>query len=211
MSRRGNRTTPTATSGRLAVAFTFMRTAQLILASFIFVLGGAVWAADVISLTELAKPGRVLMLRHANAPGIGDPPNFKLEDCSTQRNLDSAGRAQAQALGQRLAQAGVKGARVYSSQWCRCLETAKLLNLGPVTPQPALNSFFARSEQRQTTLAALRSFLSGLPTNGPPVILVTHQFTINEFTSAGTASGGGSVFELNGSGTPRLLGAIKPD
>ena len=119
-----------------------MRTAQLILASFIFVLGGAVWAADVISLTELAKPGRVLMLRHANAPGIGDPPNFKLEDCSTQRNLDAAGRAQAQALGRRLAQAGVREARVYSSQWCRCLETARLLNLGPVTPQPALNSFF---------------------------------------------------------------------
>lgn len=188
-----------------------MRAVQLILGGFFFALVGAAWAADAISLAELAKPGRVLMLRHANAPGIGDPPNFKLEDCSTQRNLDAAGRAQARALGRRLAQAGVREAGVYSSQWCRCLETAKLLNLGPVTPQPALNSFFARSEQRQPTVAALRSFLSGLPTNGPPVILVTHQFTINEFTSVGTASGGGSLFELNGSGAPRLLGAIKPD
>ena len=204
-----------------------MRTAQLILAGFIFVLGGAAWAADAISLAELAKPGRVLMLRHANAPGIGDPPNFKLEDCSTQRNLDAEGRrqakqrleaavtrretrAQAQALGRRLAQAGVREARVYSSQWCRCLETARLLNLGPVTSQPGLNSFFARSEQRDTKLAALRSFLAGLPTNGPPVILVTHQVTITAFTGEGVNSGGGSVFKLNGSGAPRLLGAIEP-
>ena len=187
-----------------------MRTAQLILAGFIFVLGGAAWAADAISLAELAKPGRVLMLRHANAPGIGDPPNFKLEDCSTQRNLDAAGRAQAQALGRRLAQAGVREARVYSSQWCRCLETARLLNLGPVTSQPGLNSFFARSEQRDTKLAALRSFLAGLPTNGPPVILVTHQVTITAFTGEGVNSGGGSLFKFNGSGAPRLLGAIEP-
>lgn len=188
-----------------------MRTIRLFLVGLVFAFGGAASAADAISLAELAKPGRVLMLRHANAPGIGDPPNFKLEDCSTQRNLDSAGRAQAQALGQRLAQAGVKEARVYSSQWCRCLETASLLNLGPVTPQPALNSFFQRSEQRETRLAALRSFLAGLPTKGPPVILVTHQVTITAFTGEGVDSGGGSLFELNGSGTPRLLGAIKPD
>ncbi len=188
-----------------------MRILLLILAVFLTAPGDLVQAADGISLAELAKPGRVLMLRHANAPGTGDPPNFKLEDCSTQRNLDSVGRAQAQALGRRLAQSGVKEARVYSSQWCRCLETARLLDLGPVTPQPGLNSFFARSEQREATLIKLRSFMAGLPTNGPPVILVTHQFTINAFTGEGTASGGGSVFELNGSGAPRLLGAIKPD
>jgi len=187
-----------------------MRVVQLILGGFFFALVGAAWAAGAVSLAELAKPGRVLMLRHANAPGIGDPPDFKLEDCSTQRNLDAAGRAQAQALGRHLAQAGVKEARVYSSQWCRCLETAKLLNLGPVKPQPTLNSFFARSGQRETTLAALRSFLAGLPTNGPPVILVTHQVTITAFTGEGVNSGGGSLFELNGSGAPRLLGAIRP-
>lgn len=188
-----------------------MRSALTLFATIVCAISGGTSAAEVLPLAELAKPGRVLMLRHANAPGTGDPPNFKLDDCSTQRNLDQAGRAQAQALGQRLAQAGVKRAKVYSSQWCRCLETAKLLNLGPVMPQPALNSFFARSEQRETTVAALRSFLSGLPTNGPPVILVTHQFTINAFTGEGTASGGGSLFELNGSGAPRLLGAIKPN
>jgi hypothetical protein len=151
------------------------------------------------------------MLRHANAPGIGDPPGFSLDDCSTQRNLDRAGRAQARALGQRLQKAGVREAKVYSSQWCRCLDTARLLELGPVTTLPALNSFFARPQQRETRLAALRAFLAGLPVTGVPVILVTHQFTINGFTDESTESGGGSLFELNGTGAPRLLGAIKPD
>lgn len=162
-------------------------------------------------LAEFARPGRVLMLRHANAPGTGDPSNFSLEDCATQRNLDEVGRTQAVVLGQRLAQAGAKEVKVYSSQWCRCLDTARLLKLGPVEPLPALNSFYLRPEQREPTLAALRAFLAKLPTGGAPVVLVTHQFTINAFTNEATASGGGSLFELNGTGAPRLLGAIKPD
>lgn len=181
------------------------------IAAIVYASSGSNWAAETRPLSELAKPGRVLMLRHANAPGTGDPPHFRLEDCSTQRNLDQVGREQALALGKRIAQEGIKKVELYSSQWCRCLETATLLNLGPVKPEPALNSFFGRSEQRESTVAALRRFLAGLPTNGPPVILVTHQFTINAFTGEGTASGGGSVFELNGSGAPRLLGAFKPD
>ena len=169
----------------------------------------AAQAAEPVPLEELAKPGRVLMLRHANAPGVGDPPGFKLDDCPTQRNLDAAGRAQAAQLGERLAKAGVSRAKVFSSQWCRCLETARLLQLGPVTELPALNSFFGRSQDRQSNLAALRAFLARLPTDGPPVVLVTHQFTINDFTSTGTVSGGGTIFELNGTGEPRALGAIE--
>lgn len=167
--------------------------------------------AETVPLEELARPGRLLMLRHANAPGIGDPPAFKLDDCSTQRNLDDAGRAQATALGARLASAGIRSARVYSSQWCRCLETARLLRLGPVTALPALNSFYGRSQQRGTTLAALRDFLGRLPTEGRPVVLVTHQVTIAAFTGEGTDSGAGSLFQLNGSGAPHLIGSIIPD
>jgi len=172
-------------------------------------LAFTVHAAEPLPLGELAKPGRVLMLRHANAPGIGDPPNFKLDDCSTQRNLDAAGRAQAAKLGERLATAGVARAQVYSSQWCRCLETARLLQLGPVRELPALNSFYGRTDERAPNLAALRAFLAGLPADGPPVVLVTHQVTISAFTGEGVASGGGAVFELNGSGAPRVLGEIQ--
>ena len=86
--------------------------------------------AETPPLAELAQPGRVLMLRHATAPGFGDPPEFRLGDCSTQRNLDATGRAQATALGERLRAAGLGEARVFSSAWCRCQETARLLNLG---------------------------------------------------------------------------------
>jgi phosphohistidine phosphatase SixA len=164
--------------------------------------------AEPLHLTELAKPGRVLMLRHAEAPGVGDPPGFRLDDCATQRNLDDSGRRQARALGIRLANAGVTAARLYSSQWCRCLETARLLQLGTVTPLPALNSFFERPQERDATVAALRSFLASLPADGPPGVLVTHQFTINAFTSAGTPTGGGSIFQLDGTGKPRWLGTI---
>ena len=167
--------------------------------------------AETLPLAELAKPGRVLMLRHAQAPGVGDPPGFRLDDCATQRNLDDSGRRQARALGSRLANAGVTAARVYSSQWCRCLETARLLQLGTVTGLPALNSFFERPQERAATIAALRSFLASLPADGPPVVLVTHQFTINAFTSAGTPSGGGSIFQLDGTGNPRWLGTLPTD
>ncbi len=166
-------------------------------------------AAEPLPLEELGKPGRVLMLRHANAPGIGDPPGFRLADCSTQRNLDAAGRAQAAQLGERLARAGVTRAQVYSSQWCRCLETARLLNLGPVRELPALNSFYGRTQDREANLAALRAFLASLPNDGPPVVLVTHQVTISAFTGQGAESGGGALLELNGSGAPRVLGEFR--
>ncbi|MDP2134354.1 MAG: histidine phosphatase family protein [Sulfuritalea sp.] len=183
----------------------------LLLAGVLPALPGHAANTATVALAELAHPGRLLMLRHATAPGTGDPAHFRLEDCATQRNLDAGGRAQAAALGKRLARAGVPGARVYSSQWCRCLETARLLELGPVEPLPALNSFFGRPQQREATIAVLREFLAALPPGGPPIVLVTHQFTINAFTGEGTPSGGGSVFELNGTGAPRLLGAIESD
>ena len=99
---------------------------------------------------QIAKPGHIVMMRHALAPGTGDPSNFALGDCATQRNLSEAGRRQARRTGQFLREAGVRAARVLSSQWCRCLETARLLDLGPVEPLPALNSFFeARSAGRR--------------------------------------------------------------
>lgn len=185
------------------------RTGSIAIALALF--AGCALAAEPLPLAELAKPGRVVMLRHANAPGTGDPPNFKPGDCSTQRNLDAAGRAQAARLGERLAKAGVSRAKVYASQWCRCLDTARLLKLGAVSELPALNSFFGRPHERDATLAALREFLAGLPVDGSPVVLVTHQVTITAFTGQGTASGSGTVFELNRSGAPRALGEVPAD
>ncbi|HQR11824.1 MAG TPA: histidine phosphatase family protein [Casimicrobiaceae bacterium] len=185
--------------------------AEILTCTIALVFAAAGHAADSLPASELAKPGRLLMLRHANAPGIGDPPGFTLGDCSTQRNLDAAGRAQAARLGERMASAGIAIARLYSSQWCRCLETARLLGLGAPTELPALNSFFGREQERDANISALRAFLSALPIDGPPVVLVTHQFTIGAFAGSGTASGGGTIFALNGTGTPRVLGEIQAD
>jgi len=181
------------------------------LASLALGLASVAGSAATLSPGELAKPGRLLMLRHANAPGTGDPPGFRIDDCATQRNLDAVGREQARALGRRLAKAGVKRARVYSSQWCRCLETAHLLGLGAVEPMPALNSFYPAPDQRDSRIARLRAFLAAQPKEGPPLVLVTHQFTIAEFTGGGTPSGGGAVFQLNGTGTPSLVGGFTPE
>lgn len=149
------------------------------------------WAETPLPLAELTRPGRLLLLRHANASGVGDPPMFRLGDCASQRNLDAAGRAQAMALGRQLAQAGVRQARVLSSQWCRCLDTARLLGLGPVTELPALNSLFDLTDTREANLTALRAFVAGLPTDAPLVLMVTHQVTISAMAGRAVAAGGG--------------------
>jgi broad specificity phosphatase PhoE len=148
----------------------------------------------------LAQPGHVLLMRHAHAPGVGDPEGMTLDDCSTQRNLDARGRRQASELGLRLKTAGVSDIRVYTSQWCRCRETARLLNMGRVEDLPALNSFFEQPETRDAKLAALRAFLDRLPRDGRPVVLVTHQVTVTALTGYFPASGDGLVLKLKEGG-----------
>ena len=86
--------------------------------------------------------GYVLLLRHTLAPGVGDPENFKLNDCSTQRNLSQAGRDDAKAVGDWLKRREIKVARVESSRWCRAKETAQLLGIGRVRFNSNLDSLF---------------------------------------------------------------------
>jgi broad specificity phosphatase PhoE len=154
-------------------------------------------AATPDSFGLLAQPGHVLLLRHANAPGVGDPAGMKLSDCSTQRNLDDVGRNQARELGQRLRDAGVTNARVYTSELCRCRDTARLLDIGAVEPLPALNSTIGRTEQERTAqLKALRVFMETLPRDSGPVVLVTHQVIVTALTDNFPASGGGVILRL---------------
>ncbi|MEO7855196.1 MAG: histidine phosphatase family protein, partial [Rubrivivax sp.] len=91
--------------------------------------GAAAAAADGWALVQ---PGTVVVFRHANAPGIGDPAAFKLGDCSTQRNLDDDGRAQAVRIGEQFRQRDIAVGAVFSSQWCRTRETAALAFPGQV-------------------------------------------------------------------------------
>lgn len=137
---------------------------------------------DPALLRILAAPGGVGLMRHARAPGTGDPPGFRLGDCTTQRNLDDAGRAQARRLGERLRAAGLTGAAISASPWCRTTETATLLGLGPVTALPALASFFAGQGDESRQTADLRATLDA-GRDGPPRIMVTHQVNITALTS----------------------------
>jgi broad specificity phosphatase PhoE len=149
---------------------------------------------------RLSAGGRVLMIRHAYAPGTGDPADFRIGDCATQRNLNEVGREQAQRIGGWLRAQGVAAARVYSSQWCRCLETAKLLGLGSVMELPALNSFYGRPEDREPNLSALREFLAQQPAQGQLIVLVTHFVTISAIAGQGVSSGEGVLLALDGRG-----------
>lgn len=137
---------------------------------------------------RLEAPRTVALMRHALAPGGGDPANFQLRDCATQRNLNGAGRDQARRIGAAVRDAGVSIDRVLSSQWCRCLETAELLGLGEVEELPSLNSFFGDRASGPAQTAATMSFLRDLPPD-ETVFLVTHQVNVTALTDVFPASG----------------------
>jgi len=148
--------------------------------------------AQANDLTEkLQSSEYVLLMRHALAPGVGDPANYSLEDCKTQRNLDTVGRDQARYIGEWLKMQGVKSAEVYSSVWCRCQDTATLLNFNGYKVEPALASFFDNSEKGKESNAKLQTFIAEkIKIKGPKVlILVTHHVNIFEFVGENIASG----------------------
>jgi phosphohistidine phosphatase SixA len=162
-------------------------------------------ASPAVLWTTLRSGGHIAIMRHAEAPGTGDPTGFRLDDCSTQRNLSTAGREQAQRIGQRFRDQGVKIARVLSSRWCRCLETARLLELGPVEPYPTLDSFFQQPERGPQQTADLRRFVSEVR-NGPSLMLVTHQVNITALTGVFPQPGEIVVIRPDGNGGFTVLG-----
>lgn len=165
--------------------------------------GGARAEAD--GWAALDRPGVIVAMRHALAPGTGDPADFEIGDCSTQRNLDAAGRAQARAIGDALRARGFRPDRVLTSQWCRCRETAELLELGEPRDFPALNSFFRDRSTRAAQTEAVRDFLAGLPED-ETAVLVTHQVNITALTGVYPASGEAVMIDLDPSGEVEVLG-----
>lgn len=173
---------------------------------------GSGWASDADNeqqlLSAFKQGDHVALMRHALAPGIGDPENFQLEDCSTQRNLSQEGRDQALKIGARLKEAGIVNADVFTSQWCRCLETAELLEFGPPVPLPALNSFFREYEKKQDQTEALSSWLENQPI-ARPLILVTHQVNITAFSGVYPDSGEIVLMRRNDDGRFGVVGSIR--
>ena len=164
---------------------------------------------DLANMIEKMKNGgHILMIRHALAPGTGDPVNFRIGDCATQRNLDDQGRKQARSIGDWLRAQRIGSARVYSSQWCRCLETAKLLEMGSVTELPALNSFYELTQNREPNLKALRKFIAELPSDGDLIILVTHFVTISAIADEAVSSGEGVLLKLNEGAPYEIVGRL---
>ncbi len=157
---------------------------------------------------QALRDGAIVLFRHAQAPGIGDPPGFRLGDCATQRNLDATGRAQARRLGERLRAQRVAVGAVWSSRWCRTGETAALAALGPVREMPAFDSIFAGRDPDGRQTAQARALLLGW--RGPgALVVVTHQVNISALAGGGAASAEGVVLQREGD-TLRVVGRIEP-
>lgn len=153
------------------------------------------------------------MMRHALAPGTGDPQSVVIGDCTTQRNLSDSGRAQARAIGASFRANGIAKARVLSSAWCRCVETADLLGLGKTEVLNALNSFFTDRGREPAQTAALKAWISKdrpVRTAGNPVVLVTHQVNITALTRVFPRSGEIVIARLGADGGVEVLGRLFP-
>ena len=170
---------------------------RLFLVVTVFIAGAAT-GSEKLKDTEFWQsavlPGHVILMRHALAPGTGDPSEFTIGDCSTQRNLSDTGREQAVKTGQILRQNGLSdNVDVYTSQWCRCKETARLLDLTGPTVQTALNSFFADFDKEPEQTNAALKWLEGLMEDhtgtSTQILLVTHQVNITALTGIYPASG----------------------
>jgi len=152
--------------------------------------------------------GYVILFRHALAPGTGDPANFQVDDCSTQRNLSDEGRQQARRTGAVLREQSITVGRVLSSQWCRCLETARLMDVGPVEPFPVLNSFFQDRSTEQSQTEQLREFILQNRETSGVTVMVTHQVNITAISNIVPQSGAAVVMRATASDEIELVGEI---
>lgn len=181
---------------------------QTLLRTLLAALLLAAGAAQAQSGWSAVSEGSIVLFRHANAPGIGDPENFKLGDCSTQRNLDEVGRQQAKHIGEQFRARKITVGRVLTSQWCRTRETAQLAFPGQPVEAPAFNSFF---DDRSTSTAQTAQALQILTQwRGPGVlVVVTHQVNITALTDVVPSSGEGVVVKPLGQ-TLQVLARLQP-
>lgn len=179
---------------------------------FTLTLLGFSFASETDEQTDIweaiKNKNHFVIMRHTLAPGTGDPQNFKLRDCSTQRNLSDEGREQAKAIGKRLREHGIDSIKVYSSQWCRCLETAKLLGIGDVEESTLLNSFFRNFEKREEQTQKLINWLNEQRLDRP-ILLVTHQVNITALTNVFPSSGEMVILNRSTNQKYEVVGTIK--
>ncbi|WP_298234615.1 histidine phosphatase family protein [uncultured Azohydromonas sp.] len=198
----------TAIPVRRRLLFLATSATAILAAGFVNALPAVAQPAPAGPWPALREDGAIVLFRHAEAPGIGDPTGFRLGDCATQRNLSEAGREQARRSGEELRRQRIPVGAVWSSQWCRTRDTAALMALGPVRDEPAFNSFFGEHGDRAARTAAARRKL--LDWRGPgALVVVTHQVNITALTGLGVASAEGIVLQRRG-GALAVTGRIAP-
>ena len=156
-------------------------------------------------LNQLGEGGKLIFIRHAFAPGNGDPDNFTLDDCSTQRNLNNEGITQSKLIGEFFKTKKIKIDKVLSSEWCRCKDTAKFA-FNDFETFDALNSFystkFAKNEKRQ--IKDLKKYIKNWKSN-KNLILVTHYVVISSILNIAVSSGEIVVSDKN----YKIIGSIE--
>ena len=154
-------------------------------------------------IDQLQEGGKLIFIRHAYAPGSGDPINFNLNDCSSQRNLDKNGKEQAKKIGNFFKEKKIPIQKVISSQWCRCKETA-LIAFSNYQIKSFLNSFYSKkySKNREPQIEELKLFIKKWDRK-KNLILITHYVVISEILNYAPSSGeivvSDTNFELIGS------------
>lgn len=168
------------------------------------------WAAQDEQVAALLRTGGVVaVFRHALAPGNFDPPEFRLGVCSTQRNLSDEGRNQARRTGEWFKVRQLQPARVLSSPWCRCVDTATLA-FGATEVWPALGS--PRGYNETTGAAHLRELRRNLVTASTQVgsfqVWVTHMFVLADLVQTGSNSGEALILRADAKGNPQVLARL---
>ena len=165
-----------------------MKYFKIILIFFLFLLNKTSFANENI-VEILKKGGNIIFIRHAIAPGNGDPQNFDISNCSTQRNLSKDGELQALKIGKFFKENDIKLTKVLSSEWCRCKDTAKIA-FGNYETKNFLNSFyderFSKNKDRQ--ILDFQKFIRNWNKTGN-LVLVTHYVVISEILDLTTSSG----------------------
>ena len=184
-----------------------VRAGAVLLVAFAVLAAAPAARADERIWSLVKGGGQAIFIRHAiTTPGVGDPPNMRLTDCSTQRNLTDAGRAHARRVGEAFRARAIPVDRVLSSPWCRCQETARLA-FGPPETWAPLGNLFGRPENRAAQVQELQALASERRTGGN-VVLVTHGSTISALTGINPGSAEMVVVTPQGDGRFAVAGRL---